>query len=202
MLDEESRNRSDSSQYLWRLSYAGLWPTSRLVCGFFGNDKTIQSITLADISDFYERYYQPEKRRFCRVRRGKKSEQGYIITTLNAFSWGKKTSAAKFPKEKFFDTKTVIIEPRKDDDRFWVSVGWGWTIPDSEGKSEVIGEAVGGLFASDGFLLVKPAAYQENITYWVESDFANFSETGYMRFFFRLKKDVWKKVFSCGFSKK
>jgi predicted Zn-dependent peptidase len=191
ILDEESRNRSDSSQYLWRLSYAGLWPNSTLGSGFFGNDKTIQSISLADISDFYERYYQPKNAVF--VVFGGAKERIRIYDTLNAFSWGKKKGAAKFPKEKFFDAKTVIVEPRKDGDRFWVSVGWR-TIPDSEGKSEVIGEAVGGLFASGWIsLLVNRLRIRENITYWVESDFANFSETGYMRFFFSIEKGCLQK---------
>ncbi len=191
ILDEESRNRFDASQYLWRLSYAGLWPQSSLASGFFGNKESINSIRLDDIKRFYNRYYQSKNAVFLIF--GPAKDRQKILEKLDAFTWGSERVAAKYPKETFPKTQTVIVEPRKDGNQLWVSIGWR-TAPESGIKGAVIGEAVSGVFASGWIsLLVNKLRVLDNVSYWVESDFADFSDTGYVRFSFLVEKESLEK---------
>lgn len=185
ILDEESRNHSDPSQYLWRLSQTGLWPESLLGRGFFGNKKSISSIKRKDLSNFFNRYYRPNNAVFTII--GNREQEENVLTLLDSFSWGKNESV-EFPREVFLPPKKVVVERRKDDAQIWVNVGWR-IVPESVGMETVTAEAVRGLFTSGWIsLLINRLRVRENITYWVNGDFADFGDTGYMQFSFSVEK--------------
>lgn len=184
ILDEESRNRNNPSEYIWRISRQALWPKSKLARGFFGNQETISSINLKDIKSFFESFYRSDNALFVVVGQEdtekikKQIEKEYKPT-------GK---GVKFKKESFLNPQLLNVEHR-DIDQVIVSISYRTSEASNTKDNTVLNFIKTYLANSWTSRLIERLRMDQDITYWVSGETDNLSDTGLLSFNFSTKPE-------------
>lgn len=184
ILNEESQNRSNPADYIWRLGRQGLWPDSDFGRDFFGDQKTINNVSISDIIDFKDRYYVADNLVFVVVgsepigQIKKYIEKKYQPTTHQKHSYDSENSVMA-------DTKKINIEKR-DTDQLVVSINYRTTSIVNL-KEMVVLDFIKNYMASTWISrLIDRLRIQKNLTYWVEGNSEYFSDRGYLGFDFSI----------------
>lgn len=184
ILDEESRNRNDPNEYIWRISQQALWPKSNLGRGFFGDQKTISSITIKDIKNFFHSLYKSDNAIFVVVGQ----EDTEKIKEQIEREYQPIGKGVKFEKEIFLSPQLLNIEHR-DIDQIVVSVNYRTSAASNTEDNTVLNFIKTYLANSWTSMLTERLRMEQDITYWVSGVTDNFSDTGFLRFNFSTKPE-------------
>lgn len=190
ILDEESRNRNNPSDYLWRLRQKSLWPDGPLGKDFFGNESTISSITLDDVLAFKKNFYDQGEKVWIII--GDHSRSA-VEEKIRSFLVDE--TVPQQPKDKYVTESVLLSEPRntfhkdKSED---IAVGVYYRTTSISNEKDVIRLNLLRELLSDNWTsrLTERMRIKENITYWVNGQTDNFSDNGFVGFTFSTKKEL------------
>lgn len=191
IINESFRVHNDPESFLWHLSMNGFFPESGLGGKFFGDEKTIKSITIEDINNFREEHYSADKQIFLVI--GNESTgklKSYIDKNYKQLTNWK--SGKKKVGEKSQKPRRLSIDRRKIDQVF-VSAGFVTTAA-KNAKETIVLDLIREYLADRWIArLVEKMRVENNLTYWVSGDSENYTDAGYLRFHFSVDRKNLKK---------
>jgi len=192
ILEEESRNRQNISDYFWRLRDRALWPNSSLGKDLFGNSKTIKSITKKDVIGFQQKYYVSPNINFIII--GQVDREKIIEKINKYFEFSKIKLNAEEAEIIGKEPNFLIFEKRNIPN---ANIGLYYKTTSVQNSKEMIAldlirEIIGGTWISR---LNQSLRIKNNLTYWVSGISQNFSDTGFIGAEFSCSLKNIKKAF-------
>jgi predicted Zn-dependent peptidase len=178
ILDEESRNRNNPQDYLWRLRNKALWPEDRVSHGFYGNKESINSISLSDINNFKDQYYTANNCTFVVIgsenieKLKERIEKGLVLPNAPLQEQKEQVTAS-----------TNLTEIRDTED---ITVGIYYPTVSIQEEKETKTLALLKEYLADHFIsrLISRLRVESDYTYWVDGDSDHFSDRGFIGFNF------------------
>lgn len=187
---EERDNFNDPSSYIWRLANKGLWENSQIGKDFYGDKKSISSITHTDIDSFINNNFAPENILFIFI--NSNTEESKQIDEISKFIPTVSGSMHDAPHETF-QVKPVAYERREIDT---VQLAFSFVCPPALGRNRVLQDFISHYFASGWTSrLIQKLRVENNLTYWVYPTNVYLPETGYLRFTLSTKPEFAEQVY-------
>ena len=191
IINESFRVHNDPESFSWHLSMSGFFPESSLGGKFFGDKKTIKSISINDINDFKEKHYSSGEKLFLVIGNESTTKLQKYIEKNHALSMDRKNKSSK-AAEEFHKPKKINIDRRKIDQVF-VSAGFTTTTVKNS-KDTIVLDLIREYLADRWIAqLVEKMRVENNLTYWVSGDSENYTDAGYLRFHFSVDRKNLKK---------
>lgn len=187
--NEELENRNNPSQYIWQLGDQGLWPNSTVGRSILGDPESIRNITLPDITDFKGKYYQPSNAVFVVV----SNDTFEVIQDAINKVVSKSNQPPLITKQSFSNPTPLLIEER-DLGQTTISLNWRTASIDEHQKVSI--DFIRDYLANNWISRLNSVLRVERgMTYWVEGESNELSDTGYLRLMFSVNpKDVNESI--------
>ena len=184
--NEEKRNHVTPANYIWRLVSRALWQKTDLASDTLGLPQTINSITLQDIRSFQKRFYQPNNMSIL-VITPQDLELDKIQPILSPLG---KYKTMKFPRSKFFSVKKTIHENREIEN---LHVALAYRYDALSFKERVTMHFIS-YYLTGGWSakLIQSLRTELGLTYWVNGTIFNTYDSGFMGFYYTVKKGDFK----------
>lgn len=176
IIDEERRNRNDPQSYIWRLANSALWPNSQMGSDFFGNPESLEKINEENIKGFYSQYYQSENTTFVLINSNKDiKENAKKIESL-------KKSGKPLTNSSNLGEKLGIVFDKREIDYSVLALSFITCDGDNYRDCLVLDFIKNYLAGGWISRLILRLRIENKLTYWVNSNSDNLSDTGYLRF--------------------
>lgn len=177
VINEEIRNHSSISNYIWRLADKGVWPGHELAHDVYGSPASLRLITLADIDSFRKDFYGTDN--LSIVVLTPNTSIARITARLETL---KKNSNKTFSPVNCQSVISTLYEERDSKD-VHTCVSYRLESLDFKDRilSHFISQYLGGVWSSK---LVQKLRLDKGLTYWVNTDVYHSFDTGYLRFYF------------------
>lgn len=194
IINEKTRFEEDPKDYIYHLSYKGLWPKNTLSKPILGLLKSIKSINIEDLNNYQKKYYHSNNLIFVIISTEKTEK---LAKYINEKYKPVKGLAEKFT-EKFYPPQKIIIKNTKSDN---LTLAISYRTTSYKNTDEVIAldflsDYLGNKWISK---LNKELRLKRDITYWVNTDTSNFSDDGCLQIFFSCRKSVFNKALNIVF---
>lgn len=191
ILNESMRVHSDPEGFMWHLFMSGSFPKSSLGNKFFGDKKTIKSISIDDVRQFKEDHCSPDNQIFLFIGNEPTIKlRQYIDKNYKPQICQKIHKSSRV--EKLKKPERINIDKRKIDQ---VLVSAGFVTTSVKNFKDTIVLDLLKEYLSDRWIsrLIEKMRIENNLTYWVSGDSDNYSDTGYVRFDFSVDRKNFKK---------
>jgi predicted Zn-dependent peptidase len=176
---EEKENRNDPNSYIWRLANSGLWNKQQLGKDFYGNQKTLKSISKADIELFYAAHFTSDNILYVFINSELSiDDQDQMIESC---SLNLTINMTEQQQEYSKVDKSYLFEKR---DMSNAQVAFSFLTEDILKRDEKIIQDLVVNYLASGWIsrLIQKLRIEENLVYWVYPDSFNGQESGYIRF--------------------
>lgn len=185
ILDEESKNRNNPQDYLWRLRQKALWPTGQLSNSLFGEPNSIKSINLEDIENFKKEKYDHAKKIWITIGN---TDTDSIIAILEKKIKDKEKNIYLSKIETVVEPPTPLIIDYRNLDNVFIGVYYR-TVSVKEDKNVLILNLLREYLANNWTSrLVEKLRINNDYTYWINGETENYSDTGYLGLVFSVNK--------------
>lgn len=186
----EKRERADDiGSRIAVISNRGLFSGSGIDTDVFGSSASLRSITLDDLRRFKKKNYTPKRLNYVVIIPDEKSIR-HVATLVSEIN----IQQHNVPQERAISTIPAIVEERNGPETLF-SLGFA-TVPLSNWKETVILHLIRDYLANNWTSrLVALLRLEHNVTYWVDGETANFSDTGLIRFSWWMRPKFLKKMY-------
>lgn len=194
IINEKDRFEEGPEDYIYHLSYQGLWPKNSYSKPILGSLKSIKSIKIQDLANYQKKYYNSNNLVFVIISSEKTENLADFINKKykQVKGYGEKQT------EKFFPPQKIIIKETKSDN---LTLAISFRTISIEKVKDVIAldflrDYLGNKWISK---LNEELRFKSDITYWVKSDTSNFSDDGCLQLFFSCRKAAFNKALNIVF---
>lgn len=184
IINEKNRSEVDPKNYIYQLSREGLWPNGTLAKNIFGDAHSLKSININDLIEYQKKFYLAKNLFFVIISNEKTASLKRFIEK----NYQPKSGEINFIKEKHNSPEKIIIKKR-DTNQLTVAVNYR-TTSIHENDDNIILDFISDYLANKWISrLVEELRLQRDITYWVNGESVNFSDTGCFGIIFSCKKE-------------
>jgi predicted Zn-dependent peptidase len=185
VINELMEHKGNPNEYIWELSNASLWDGLSMGKQFFGNKKSIKSISRKVLQYFIDKYYGSENCSFLIVGDvDTKKIEKYLNDTVSL----KHSNQVSFTKNESGSPKKISIT-KNDASQVTISIAFKTPSINADLLDIATVDFIRDYFANNWTSrFVEELRIKKNIAYWVDGATANFSDTGMLRFTFTCNK--------------
>lgn len=176
VLAEAQDKHDDPWEYMWQLNNMALWPKTGFANDFFGNKKSIQSVTIEDIEKFYQDFYQNNEMTLVTLSNCDINQIASLAKKI--LSPTKRSAKILLDKPKISPEK-VLLDKRNNKQ---IVISISYRVP---AEKFILVDFIRQYFANQwSSKFNKSLRLQNKLSYWVYGDYAYFSDVSHIRFTF------------------
>lgn len=184
VINEMQENKLNPREYIWNLSNQALWKNSSMGRSFFGDNKSIDSISESDLKLFIQSHYSQSACTFVTV--GDESTEN-IGKYLNEKMNNGGVNIIE-DSETFVEPKKIAIE-KTEANQITIAIAFRVSSVHDCDEDIVAIDFIRDYLANKWISkLIEELRLKRDFTYWVDGETENFSQTGVLRFIFACDK--------------
>lgn len=197
IINEYLLNKNDPERFIWQLSVKGLFPLSDMGRNLFGDEQSIKSVTLKDISNFKEKYYQSHNQVYVVI--GNESTKKLKKFIEEHYRNLKKIQKIGDQEANIFKEPQFINIDKRKTNQITIAVNYKTT--SIKNFEEIIVLDIIKEYLANNWIskLIEKLRIEKDITYWVEGNNEYFSDAGFLNFIFSIKPEKLKESLSIFF---